>query len=172
MGIVTNLQKEDQYLNPFIVYLTDDKLPESQKEARRLLLEISDYILFDGVLYHSRVAKSKRAKLMSPYQLVLPEALAPKVLKLAHDSPLGGHSGINNTIDKIKELFYFLRMGKIITEYVQSCHSCQTRKITNIKTKSKIVSYPTPSQPFQVWQMDLYGHFHHLLTGTFTFSQP
>jgi hypothetical protein len=24
-------------------------------------------------------------------------------------------------------------------------------------TKSKIVSYPTPSQPFQVWQMDLYG---------------
>ena len=157
MGIVTNLQKEDQYLNPFIVYLTDDKLPESQKEARRLLLEISDYILFDGVLYHSRVAKSKRAKLMSPYQLVLPEALVPKVLKLAHDSPLGGHSGINNTIDKIKELFYFPRMGKIITEYVQSCHSCQSRKITNIKTKSKIVSYPTPSQPFQVWQMDLYG---------------
>jgi hypothetical protein len=38
MGIVTNLQKEDQYLNPFIVYLTDDKLPESQKEARRLYL--------------------------------------------------------------------------------------------------------------------------------------
>jgi hypothetical protein len=73
--IVTNLQKEDQYLNLFIVYLTDDKLPESQKEARRLLLEISDYILFDGVLYHSRVAKSKRAKLISPYQLVLPEAL-------------------------------------------------------------------------------------------------
>jgi hypothetical protein len=57
MGIVTNLQKEDQYLNSFIVYLTDDKLPESQKEARRLLLEISDYVLFDGVLYHSRVAK-------------------------------------------------------------------------------------------------------------------
>jgi hypothetical protein len=41
---------------------TLDKLSESQKEARRLLLEISYYILFDGVLYHSRVAKSKRAK--------------------------------------------------------------------------------------------------------------
>jgi hypothetical protein len=50
MGIVTNLQKEDQYLNPFIVYLTDDKLPESQKEARRLLLEISDETIFDFVL--------------------------------------------------------------------------------------------------------------------------
>jgi hypothetical protein len=157
MGIVTNLQKEDQYINPFIVYLTDDKLPESQNEVHRLLLEISDYMLFDGVFYHSRVAKSKRAKLMSPSQLVLSEALVPKVLKLDHDSPLGGHSGINNTIDKIKELFYFPRMRKIITEYVQSCHSCQTRAITNIKTKSKIVPYPTPSQPFQVWQMDLYG---------------
>jgi hypothetical protein len=66
----------------FRYVLADDKLSESQKEARRLLLEISDYILFDGVLYHSRVAKSKRAKLMSPYQLVLPETLVPKVLKL------------------------------------------------------------------------------------------
>jgi hypothetical protein len=70
------------------VYLTDDKLLESQKEVRRLLTEISDYMLFDGVLYHSRVAKSKRAKLMSLYQLVLSEALVPKVFKLDHDSPL------------------------------------------------------------------------------------
>ena len=88
MGIVTNLQKEDQYINPFIVHLTDDKLPESQKEVRRLLLEISDYMLFDGVLYHSRVAKSKRAKLMSLYQLVLSEALVPKAYRSQH-SQLG-----------------------------------------------------------------------------------
>ena len=122
-----------------------------------MLLEVSDYILMDNVLYHARVTRSKRNKLMSPYQLVIPTAMIPQVLKLAHDSPLGGHSGINNTINRVKEFFYFPRMGKIITDYVHSYHDCQTRKVSNMKTKSKIAAYPTPAQPFQVCQIDLFG---------------
>ena len=83
--------------------------------------------------------------------------MIPQILKLAHDSPLGGHSGIQNTLDCVREHFYFSRMGKIVTDYVQSCHDCQTRKVSNLKTKAKIVSYPTPSEPFEVWQLDMFG---------------
>lgn len=67
---------------------------------------------------------------------------------------MGGHSVIHNTLDSIKEHFYFARIGTIISEYVQSCHECQSRKVTNLKTKTIIVAYPTP---FQVWQIDLFG---------------
>ncbi|CAC5391987.1 unnamed protein product [Mytilus coruscus] len=97
--------------------------------------------------------------MMDHYQIVIPEALINTVLKVVHDSPLGGHCGINNTLDRPKEHFFFPRMGKIIPEYVQSCHLFQIRKVSNKKTKQEIVSFPTPAEPFQVWQMDLCGPY-------------
>lgn len=157
LSVFANHQKNDENFGKIIAYLTDNTLPNSQKDARRLLLEAPDYILLDNVLYRSRSPKSARNKLMSPYQVVVPANLIPEVLRLAHDSPLGGHCGINNTIDRIREFFFFPRMGKIITDYVRSCHECQTRKTSNMKTKAKIVAYPVPTQPFQVWQIDLLG---------------
>lgn len=157
MNAIKNLQKDDENIGKIMQYIADGTLPESQKESRKLLLEAPDYILIDSVLFRSRKTKSKRTKLMSSYQLVVPTSLVKEIIRLAHDSPLGGHSGINNTIDRIREFFFFPRMGKIITDYVQSCHQCQTRKVSNMKTKSKIVAYPTPSKPFLVWQIDLFG---------------
>ncbi|KAK3096224.1 hypothetical protein FSP39_024622 [Pinctada imbricata] len=44
-----------------------------------------------------------------------------------------------------------------VNEFVKSCHECQNRKMTKIPTKAGIVSYPTPKQPFDVWQIDLQG---------------
>ena len=156
---VKQLQRKDRSLLPIISYLEDDDLPDSQKEARRILLESNDYAIIDGILYHSRVTKNKRNKMMDHYQIVIPESLIETVLKVVHDSPLGGHAGINNTLDRAKEQFFFPRMGKIISDYVQSCHLCQIRKVPNRKTKQDIVAFPHPEEPFQVWQIDLCGPF-------------
>ncbi|CAG2185962.1 unnamed protein product [Mytilus edulis] len=109
--------------------------------------------------------------MMSHYQIVIPQALIPSVLKVVHDSPLGGHAGMNNTLDRAKEHFFFPRMGKIITDYVQTCHFCQVRKVTNFKTKQAIVAFPTPSEPFEVWQIDLCGPFPKSVNGnTYAFT--
>ncbi len=120
-------------------------------------MQQSDYSVIDGVLFHSRVTKAKRTELHSHYQLVVPQCLKINVLKLFHDSPLGAHGGIQDTIDKIKEHYYFQRLATVVYDYVKSCPACQSRKITPIHTHEKIVAYPTPSAPFQVWQIDLYG---------------
>ncbi|CAG2250210.1 unnamed protein product [Mytilus edulis] len=130
---IKELQRQDTSLSPIINYLENDILPDLQKEARCVLLKSNDYALIDDILFHSRVAKSKRNKMMSHYQIVIPQALIPSVLKVVHDSPLGGHAGMNNTLDRAKEHFFFPRMGKIITDYVQTCHFCQVRKVTNFK---------------------------------------
>ena len=151
------MQRKDSDLKPIIAYLETGILPESQKDARRILLEASDFVLVDEVLYHGRKANSRRTKQMIAFQLVLPKLLVPVILQMAHDSPLGGHSGIQNTLDCVKEHYFFKRMGKIITDYVQSCHECQSRKVSNCKTKARLIPYKTPSEPFQVWQIDLYG---------------
>jgi hypothetical protein len=39
--------------------------------------------------------------------------------------------GIHNTVDLLSEHFYFDKLPSIVSEYVQSCHDCQTRKMTH-----------------------------------------
>ncbi|VDI28016.1 Hypothetical predicted protein [Mytilus galloprovincialis] len=57
----------------------------------------------------------------------------------------------------LKEHYYFPKLLQSVTDYVRSCHDCQSRKVTQVKTKAGIVAFKTPEAPFQVWQMDLYG---------------
>ncbi|CAC5371949.1 unnamed protein product [Mytilus coruscus] len=118
------LQVRDPYFGPFISYFEQNKLPSSQKAARKLLLETPNYDMVDGLLFHTRTAKCKRTKLFTLYQLALPEVAIKTVLRLYHDSPLGGHGGIQHTADMLKEHYYF---PEIITEcdglYEHSEHS-------------------------------------------------
>lgn len=151
------LQRNDGQLHGLINYLETGVLPRSQKKARRILLESSDYALIDGLLWHSRVAKSKRTKQLDHYQLVLPDTMIKTVVQLYHDSPMSGHAGITDTLDRVREHYFFQRMGPLITDYVRSCQECQKRKLTKHYTKSGITAYPQPKQPFEVWQIDLYG---------------
>ena len=154
---MSRCQGLDSDLRPFIDFLSDGTLPKSQKRARSVLLQQSDYALINGVLFHSRVAKLKRVKLLAQYQLALPKSLIPTVLKLFHDSTFAAHGGIHDTIDKIQEHYYFLKLSAIVNDYVKSCPDCQRRKVTRVQTKNAITAYPTPSRPFSVWQIDLYG---------------
>lgn len=70
---------------------------------------------------------------------------------------MGAHDGINDTMDRIKEHYYFSKMSIIIRDFVKSCKICQSRKMTQAKIKANAVSFPAPSKPFDVLQIDLQG---------------
>jgi hypothetical protein len=154
---IIELQREDETLISVILYLEDGTLPKLQKNVRKLLLLAPDYCLSNGLLFHSRKAKSKRTQKMNSYQLVLPQVLIPQILKLYHESPLAGHIGIQQTIDNLSEQRYFSRLPSIVSDFVRSCHEYQERKMTKAHTKFGRVAYKPPSHLFQVWQMDAYG---------------
>ncbi len=154
---VAALQFEDVDLKPIVTYLLSNELPDSQKLTRTLLLQAPDFIMVDNLLFHARTAKAKRTKDMSHYQLVIPKVLIKTVVQLYHDSPISAHCGITETIDRMQETYYFTGLAKSVTHYIQSCEECQRRKVTKLHTKSNIVSYRSPSGPFQVWQIDLFG---------------
>lgn len=44
-------QQNDPSLLPIISYLETEKLPENQKLAREILLQHTDYVILDGILY-------------------------------------------------------------------------------------------------------------------------
>ncbi|KAL5017800.1 hypothetical protein ScPMuIL_003522 [Solemya velum] len=164
-AILKTLQSCDDAFSVVYSYLDTGILPTSQKLARRVLLESSDYVLVDGVLYHSRSPKSKRNRDLNSYQVVLPQALVKTVLEICHNSPMGGHSGIQQTIDLVRSNYYFPRLAQTVSDYVKSCHECQSRKVTKVHTKSSVTAYQTPAAPFNVWQIDLFGPVPHSATG-------
>jgi putative transposase len=87
------------------------------------------------------------------------------MIKLYHECPLAGQGGIKDTIDRLKEHYFFDKLAPKVSDFVQSCHECQIRKITKAHTKSAIVAYPTPSDKFQVWQIDLFGELPQTSSG-------
>ena len=84
-----------------INYLENGTLPKLQKEARRLLIKVPEYCIMNQLLFHSRLARSKRTQQMGEFQLGIPKILIPKILELFHESPLAGHMSIQQTVNAI-----------------------------------------------------------------------
>ena len=57
-------------------------------------------------------------KKKGPRQVVTSEEMVKDILRQYHSNPLGGHSGINNTLDKIGRLYYWVGMKGDVKEYV------------------------------------------------------
>ncbi|CAC5366602.1 unnamed protein product [Mytilus coruscus] len=154
---IKQLQINDPQFGNIFRYLEKGDLPQSQKLARKVLLESGDFSLFDGLLFHTRVARSKRTQQFCQYQLALLEIAVKTIISLYHDSPLGGHGGIQHTVDLIREPYYFSNLAGKVSDFIKSCHACQCRKMTTRNTKAGIVSFQTPIRPFQVWEIDHFG---------------
>lgn len=100
---VIQKQHSDPDLAYLVKYLENGTLPDSQNSVRNILLQHSDYALINGMLFYSRIAKLKRAKTQTAYQLVVPQDMIIDILHRYHDPPLAAHGGIQSTLDKIKE---------------------------------------------------------------------
>ena len=59
------------------------------------------------------------------HQIVVPKLYRDDILKLAHDSAMGGHLGINKTLDRITKHFYWPRIRHSVSEFCKTCHVCQ-----------------------------------------------
>lgn len=89
-------------------------------------------------------------------QLVIPASHREEILRMHHDSPTGGHYGIERTIQKILSKYYFPNMRKYVTAYLKSCIDCQRYKISNLKPAG-LLQTPVPAQRFETIAIDLFG---------------
>ena len=104
----------------------------------------------DGLLMQSVTTQVLESVLV----LVLPKALRPKVLQLAHDDL--GHMGARRVKSVLKARFSWPGLGKDVVEYCRSCPSCQVcakgpaRKVPMMERR-------VLSEPFEVMGFDLVG---------------
>ena len=61
-------------------------------------------------------------------RLLVPESLRSEVMYLNHDIPSAGHQGVDRTLSRVKEKYFWRNMTKDIKEYVSVCKHCNKNK--------------------------------------------
>ena len=80
--------------------------------------------------------------------------LRQHLLKLLHDSPQGGHSGIQATYYRMRLYFYWPSMLKQVQEFIQQCDVCQRNKAEHFPYPGLLQPIPIPKQAWELITMD------------------
>lgn len=92
----------------------------------------------------------------STLQLVVPDSKKLQVLKLSHDIPSAGHLGVDKTLDKVRQSFYWPAISDDVRRYVKSCDSCTARKLSKKKNRAPLGQYLV-GEPMERVSIDILG---------------
>jgi hypothetical protein len=80
--------------------------------------------------------------------------LKNKLLDTFHSSPLGGHSGIRASYQRIKRIFQWPNMKKDVETFIQQCPTCQRAKTEHCHYPGLLVPLPIPDMAWSHISMD------------------
>ena len=103
------------------------------------------FIMKDGLLY----LNDKK-----DLRICIPRSMVVQILHEVHDSPTGGHPGIERTFLTLKQYYFWPEMHNMIKQYITGCESCQLNKVSNMKPQSLLNPIEIPTQRWQVISMD------------------
>lgn len=139
-------------------YLTDGTLPTCDKQARRVILESSDFAIENGVLYHMYTPRTKhlhRAQAVVK-QLCIPTPFREDIAIGLHDR--NAHPGFDRLYATARTRYFWPGMYVFLKNHVITCMHCQQAKRPIHPGKTPIVSLPVPA-PCTRWHIDFHGPF-------------
>ena len=80
--------------------------------------------------------------------------LRDQILEEYHDSPIGGHQGVEKTLERIKRTYFWPGITKSVKEYIATCDSCFRNKAHRHKEYGQLQSLPTPTRQGQQISLD------------------
>lgn len=90
-------------------------------------------------------------------RLVIPQALVADVLNAYHNSPFGGHLGIQKTYQRVALRYYWESMWTDIQHHVSQCEACLKAKPKRFQESAQQPRAQVPTRPFEVISMDYIG---------------
>jgi len=122
----------------------------TDSQAQTLLAQLvvqspnaSGYSLKDGLIRH-------QGKLWMGQN----SALQTKIIAAFHSSPIGGHSGVYATYQRIKQSFTWKGLKQHVESYVQQFEVCQKAKHVHTLPAGKLQPLPIPAGAWQDLSMD------------------
>ncbi len=107
--------------------------------------------------YHDKykIKEGKLIKIKPNKELkVLKRNEIEPILSLAHEHPLSGHFGLEATLTKLKERYYWPKIKDDIKSYIQTCDQCQRREKTTDENELHLIKI---KEPFYQWGIDIVG---------------
>ena len=89
-------------------------------------------------------------------QLVLPLAIRREVLLSLHNDPSDGHFGQRQTLEKVRNRFYWPGMSRDVEEWCRCCNACATRKTTGRTPRAPLCSSRS-GYPMERVALDIMG---------------
>ena len=123
---------------------------QESKKVRHLLKQRKRLSVTEqGVL----VVRSPKGQL----QVVLPAQFVREVLTTAHDAPVSGHLGMDKTMEKVRDRFYWSTLFNDVSRFCRTCVSCQNRKDPVKARQAPLQEMPVPTRPFEWVSIDHTG---------------
>jgi hypothetical protein len=112
----------DQHDDPGVGLLFDLALTEEQAKDVAV-----GYFIKSGLLMRKwrppDVSADMECQVL--YQIVVPQSHRHSIISITHEHPLGGHMGVNKTVKRIMQHFYWPMMRKDVVLFCKTCHTCQ-----------------------------------------------
>lgn len=84
-------------------------------------------------------------------------SLRDEIVKLCHESPIGGHSGVRATAHRVKGLFFWKGITKVVRRVIRGCDVCMRAKHENVALPGLLQPLPIPDTIFTDISMDFIG---------------
>ncbi|KAJ8977260.1 hypothetical protein NQ317_003961 [Molorchus minor] len=134
-------QQKDEDIKPFITWKEEGTRPE-WKDISNKSTTLKGYwaiwdslIVEDGIL--KRLWENTDGKEIRK-QIVLPRARVNEVLQEVHGGVGGGHFGVNKTLNKVRERFYWLRSRADVEDWCRRCAECASSKGPRTRSRGQM----------------------------------
>jgi hypothetical protein len=140
-----------------LTWIFNVKDPSSRLLRWKLLLEEYDY-----EIKYKPGKQNMNADSLSRYPVLAIEAeeltqnRKTRIIKEMHSDPVGGHQGINRTVDRIKLYVSWPNMREDITDYIRTCEICQKMKYSREKLCQLQITN-TQAEPWKKLSLDIVG---------------
>ncbi|CAM8940630.1 unnamed protein product [Rhodiola kirilowii] len=122
---------------------SDPEMSKLHDKLQKGLLNPSLYRALDGLLYFKgRIYVSPQSDLLN------------LLIREAHETPMGGHSGVHKTFMRLSASFYWPGMKKHVHQFVAQCAVCQTVKYPTTKLAGLLQPLPIPDRIWEDVSMD------------------
>jgi transcription elongation factor Elf1 len=80
-----------------------------------------------------------------------------RVIAEMHNCPIGGHQGIQRTIERIELYTSWPNLDQDVTQYIKECKTCQLNKETRQNIKLPLTVTDTKTIPWENIYLDIVG---------------
>lgn len=148
---VQRLQREDQHIGRIIRFLDTGELPADKRDAMWVKRMADSCFLENNVLWYRIEGKTRQR-----FALYAPPQIRDKLVEAAHVGPDAGHGGVDRTVERIKQAYYWQGMTGQVQKFLDQCLVCQKSK-ARLPKQAPLQSMPIAIRPNERVHIDLFG---------------